>query len=368
MFGINIQTEFKEIFNQKTAELSGNRDELDVLLEGLPHIMDRVINESADLLYNSIMEGINEIDEHEEKLINYYQENVTKDWKEALKLLKAIIRISEEASEEILNELKRGEYEDQNNLIYFVLFKIHSRSISISKEINLLLSNGYADGALARWRSLHESAIVFILLTSNFNNKDFTYNIIERYIDYSAIEVAKEVKKLSLIQSSEMDNDYFKKIEKRKRELLSKYGKDFYYDNFWAAPLFGNKKGKIHFYELARKAGMGKLNQYYMKASQQVHLSPKGLVENLSIPADLDSSKYLLYGSSLYGLSVPLQLTADSLIQITTNFILLQESLDRVVFSKFLSRLAKECKIITSRINTELLSKVNKTNSTREEG
>lgn len=63
------------------------------------------------------------------------------------------------------------EYTEENDrnsrldLIMNVLFKLHSRSIQMSKEILTLLRNGYPDGALTRWRSLHESNVIFKLLT-----------------------------------------------------------------------------------------------------------------------------------------------------------------------------------------------------------
>ncbi|MGD6897094.1 DUF5677 domain-containing protein [Bacillus infantis] len=356
MFGLNLQKAYEEILYKKGEELikSGQDDKVKKLLEKIPSILNGSTDDTANSTYQSLLNTIHDMNSYEEDLNEYNQSSIKSYWYEALILLQAVIKISEESSIEMLEELNEKEIDDKDDLLYSVLFKIHSRSISMAKEILILLRNGFSDGSLARWRSLHESTVIFTLLTNNFQDKDFTYNLIERYIDFSEIEDAKEVKILNRLGFSNLNQDYIQKVDKRRRELIGKYGKEFYYDNFWAAPLFGNRKDRIHFHELENLAELQNLNQYYMRANQQLHLSPKGMVESLTMSSDIDQTSYFLYGSSSFGLSVPLQLTTISLMQITTQFLLLDGTVEKIIIAKILIKLSNKCKTVSNDIYEEL--------------
>jgi hypothetical protein len=41
-----------------------------------------------------------------------------------------------------------------HDLLLGALMRIHSRSVRVAREILILMRNGYAEGALARWRTL----------------------------------------------------------------------------------------------------------------------------------------------------------------------------------------------------------------------
>ncbi|MBE6947944.1 MAG: hypothetical protein E7454_06835 [Ruminococcaceae bacterium] len=53
-----------------------------------------------------------------------------------------------------------AEYAGEENYTYFALKNLHGRALQIYKEILCLNQNGFADGALARWRSLYELSVV----------------------------------------------------------------------------------------------------------------------------------------------------------------------------------------------------------------
>lgn len=60
-------------------------------------------------------------------------------------------------------ELRQGCYVHPN--IAFALKKLAQRAYEISGELTTLTRAGYADGALARWRSLHEICVVAMFLS-----------------------------------------------------------------------------------------------------------------------------------------------------------------------------------------------------------
>ena len=51
-----------------------------------------------------------------------------------------------------------------NDQVFFVLWRLHARSCQITMEILALLKSGFADGAHARWRTLHEIAVTALFI------------------------------------------------------------------------------------------------------------------------------------------------------------------------------------------------------------
>ena len=66
-----------------------------------------------------------------------------------------------------------------------ILFSLHGRACQVAEEVVCLLSNGFADGAMARWRTLHEIAAVGCLI------RDHGDELAERYEQHQVIEAWK---------------------------------------------------------------------------------------------------------------------------------------------------------------------------------
>src|SRR5437870_8332031 len=61
----------------------------------------------------------------------------------------------------------------------------HVRACQVTDEIITLLENGFADGAMARWRTLHEIAVVTSLISQH------GIELAERYVAYQAVEAKR---------------------------------------------------------------------------------------------------------------------------------------------------------------------------------
>jgi len=59
-----------------------------------------------------------------------------------------------------------------------ILIRLLTRGCQVTDEIICLLENGFADGAMARWRTLHEIA-----------------DIAKRYVDHQAVESKRKLDK-----------------------------------------------------------------------------------------------------------------------------------------------------------------------------
>src|SRR5260370_35431821 len=62
-----------------------------------------------------------------------------------------------------------------------LLIRLLVRGCQVTDEIICLLENGFADGAMARWRTLHEIAVVAAVISQHGED------IAERYVDHQAV-------------------------------------------------------------------------------------------------------------------------------------------------------------------------------------
>ncbi len=97
-----------------------------------------------------------------------FNDYVNKNWGKPLDLLEALISVSLEAGQDF-HEKFGPIAAQENNIVFDVLTRLHARGCQVSSEILILLRNGLADGAHARWRTLHEICVEaqFIALYGN---------------------------------------------------------------------------------------------------------------------------------------------------------------------------------------------------------
>ena len=272
-----------------------------------------------------------EMEDFEERLLN--------TWSTAFDCLEMIVSISEEVSIAFFEE---GNSEDEFLEKIDFLLKIHSNSILIAKEITVLLKSGFVDGAMARWRSLHEANVVFHILASTFQKDLKLFSEIKRrFLDYSIVD---EYKRFVPNKSIEEEIRIKKSMKKNFNMITEKYGANFSKQHGWAYPLFPKNKEKefISFRELEKLADYENIQPYYKEANHHVHISSLGINESLSFMPFYDNSTSYLYGPSNYGLSKPGQLTSNTLVQITTKLLLLKPNIDKFLFAKLLLNFAEK--------------------------
>jgi hypothetical protein len=73
-----------------------------------------------------------------------------------------------------------------------ILTRLLARGCQVSDEIISLLENGFADGAMARWRTLREIAVVATVI------RRYGTDIGARYVDHQAVESKRKMDKYSM--------------------------------------------------------------------------------------------------------------------------------------------------------------------------
>jgi hypothetical protein len=277
-----------------------------------------------------------------------FELSLFKKWEKPLNLFEYYLNLTMELGG-VFNREFRPIAAKRNDHIFEALARLHARSSQVSFEILNLLKSGFADGAHARWRTLHEIAVVAIFISEYGNN------LANRYLCYDGIDIYKAAdiyqKNCIKLGYEQLSNTEYEKIKKKHDKLIKKFGNKFGRDYGWAAEIFP-EKGRIHFSDIEEKVGMQHMRSYYKMACNNVHANPRGVFFRLGLSNTKED--ILLSGPSNTGLADPANGTALSICQITTTFLLHETNIDRIVESKALLSLNDEIQSLFTETQLEL--------------
>lgn len=231
-------------------------------------------------------------------------------WGDALSGIKYLNKISLE-----LGYLFDKEHKGKSiNLYkYYTIKKIHGRTIQIAEEIEVLLENGYPNGALSRWRSLYELQILLEYFA--LKQDDELYKMYYDHSIYSAYKFERSRRKEGYKNyTTKAFNELRDSVEKIKVEYdMSKFKEDLGWAYKYIPQNVPNRK-RLYFSDIERQVDPeNKLKLYYKRACAMTHLDSFGTFENMSV---LDNFAATPVGPSNCGLSEPGQLTAISICRI----------------------------------------------------
>lgn len=277
-------------------------------------------------------------------------------WKGALDLLECLIYLSFEVGEKLHSQSDVETDQSCSSKIH-ALTRIHVRALRISNEILTLLRSGYADGANARWRSLHELTVISLFLTQKEDE------ISERYLNHSVIRTLKDAcdyqKHCKKLGYPPLKKGELKKLNEQRDRLIQKYGKEFGCPDYGWLPVEIEKR-KRNFKGLEELVELDRLRPYYNLACDAVHGGSKGFYQ-LSLMDDFQD-KILLVGPSNYGLADVLQNSAVSLFHVTHSFLRTDLNFDNLVSMWVMYYFAMEIKskalIIQAKIEKEEKEKI----------
>ena len=246
-------------------------------------------------------------------------------WREPLDSFECLIRISLESVEGHVKKLAKTTNKT-NGYRRDALIRIHARALQISNEILTLLKSGYADGANARWRSLHELAVIAFFLKDNNNE------ISERYLDHDVISRFKEAKDYKRFYKKlgypPFGRKEFNKVKKEHDRLISKYGREFKYRTGydWVPR---NILPNPTFRALEEHVRLERLHPFYNLSCNAVHGGPRGFYR-LGLMDNRQHELHLV-GPSNYGLADPIQNAAISLMHATICLLSIESDFESIM-------------------------------------
>lgn len=282
----------------------------DFLDNKLGDVFEKVIDEASAGFVKSLRNRWPEQFEWEEAQVALFRYNLEARWGNGLNLLRMLLTISREWGEEEYKRVTRQKKTD-NPALREVFFRLHVRACQVADEIICLLENGFSDGAMARWRTLHEIGVVAQIICEHGEDLAVRYmahDIVEAKAaldEYERSMVPLGAKPSSKHEKESLNREY--------NRALTKYGRFFKSNYGWAADHLNNPKPT--FSDLERAVKNTQIRSYYKMASYNVHASPKGIFFRLGTFRDL-----IISGRSNAGLVDPAQRTAYTLSLITSLF------------------------------------------------
>lgn len=288
-----------ESYREKTSD----ETEAEVLEYGVDIFLDELARQHDTI-----------VQEEQENRIEM-QESIDSTWGHALNFLDLFIFANQKARRhfELIVDVKKGE-----DYCFDALIRLHVRALRVSREVAALLRAGFASGAMARWRTLHEIAAVSNIIAENGEEAG------ERFLKF------KTAKDLFQIQTNfhehfnalgfdEIDEKTINELKERTEELTEEFGESFDAYNGWAVEFVDFDGGKLTVNDLIEAGELEHYLPFYALACDAIHAGPKGTLFQIGLhEMDMSGEKeVLLAGRSDLGFTDPAQLTAIMLRETT---------------------------------------------------
>lgn len=323
----------------KALRDSGKITDPNELSKTLGQIVPETISECAEILLKELKSRSSKTLKERRLYYRQIEKRLRKIWKKPIDLLEMFVGISREAGIE-LNKEYRDEAYKINDYVFDVLRRLHAGACLTASEILVLLKSGFADGAHARWRTLHEIAVIA------FFTKKHGQNVAKRFLDYEIVESYRQAldyqKHCRELGQKPLRKEELQKLERQYNAVLNAYGKDFDAGFYGWIPTSILRKDNRNFKGIEKSIKLDLQRPYYNMACYNVHSGPKGTRFKLGLVKNDSEKELLLAGPSLFGLADPGQGAAISLYQVTVNFLSIKPVMKRLIIVKTMEKLLGE--------------------------
>ena len=254
-------------------------------------------------------------------------------WGEALDALYTLYIVAVEAAEDYFTRTREEAVAD-DDIVWEALLRIQARACHVASEIQALLRSGHAEGAQARWPTLHELSVVAAFLSEH----DAEVSL--RYLEHEAVtawwDAHQYQKHAARLQFEPYTDKEMAEMKAGHDRLIAKYGRNYGQEWGWAA---GVVKGPLGFATIENAAELSHWRPFYRDANAAVHAGSRRLSDRLGVD---DAAQTWLTGMSNAGLDGPGRSTAISLMQATVTTLLHRHSADNIVLAQVATALSHD--------------------------
>jgi hypothetical protein len=240
--------------------------------------------------------------------------------------------------------LRSGPYLHPNTA--FALNRLVGRAYEIVGEIITLARSGYADGALARWRSLHEVCVIALFLARHSDRCALMYLSHHQVEELKILEVDRASGRRKTIGS--VEDRYVAHLRRQKAVFASKFGAAFVNDYGWASVELG--RAKTNFRELELYVGLDLLRLGYQRANSTVHGGALATLTRISLGTGVDGTTV----PPAYGCEVAASYAAASLSMTVADLCTTTENADLLAMSIIVQEHAEKVREQIARIRTDI--------------
>lgn len=311
-------------------EFDGTEEEFNKKIDSiLPKIVNDLLKNAGEEIINICFEDIS----LKHKAYKKVHGRIRKRFKDSLELLDVFIELNSHIGQYFYLDYFEAFDTEEDNQKLETLIRIHVRGCQILEEINVLIKNGFADGAMARWRSLHELSATFLFLYNS------NYEVIQMYNDYEIIESWKKAKEFNEYTINlgwePIPEEEILELENLRKAVIEKYGKEFSSSYGWTMNVL--PKGRRNIREIEKHVGLTELRAIYTWASENVHSGISGNIKRLGLPVEHEDE--FLSGPSEVGLTDPVKFATYSLYEMTHTLLQMDPTILNSAYSIVLEQL-----------------------------
>lgn len=209
-----------------------------------------------------------------------FERRLWDQWKPAFDLYDWVLIQAQNAAVFMLRH-HRQEAIEQKDALFEALTRLQARAYRTACEVRALLLSGNPEGALGRWRVIHE-----ILIVMRFLQQHGTETA-QRFLDYDLVQTAenwdhyeKMPPEWQVLSLSPEDRD---QARDDRAKVVGKYGAAFQNENGWACAALGLTKdtSRVALARLEEVVSLTQFRFYYHIASNHIHVNMKGLTDDL---------------------------------------------------------------------------------------
>ncbi|MCH8147778.1 MAG: hypothetical protein IH987_07265 [Planctomycetes bacterium] len=304
--------------------------------EELPEIIPKALASAAEVIVRSLRADWPAQRKHDQMIMAGFSANLHDRWGDAFATLRMMYTISVEIGGGIAAARRRSRAR-RKPVLNDTMLHLHARACQVVFEIITLMENGLADGAMARWRTLHEITVVATILAEHGEE------LAIRYRSHAAIESKRAMDRFVLsyeqLGYAPPTKRDITETDRKYQACLDRFGDNFGSEYGWAAQHLGLKKPRLVDLEVA--AGKSAMQSYYRMASYNVHAGARGIDFRLGL-LDGSNTPTALAGASNAGFLDPARNTAYDLVLITTLLSSGTTRFDRMLEWQILTQLRDE--------------------------
>ena len=269
-----------QMVEEQVAKVPENKQKM-FLDEFVAQVPD-VFGEAAERIAAGLFESAPEMLAEYQVLDDTYAAEVAQRWGDALDVYRMLWVSCHETGGTIGDRhFNVDDYEPPPML--HAQIGLQARACRVALEVFVLLRAGLGAGALARARTLHESATISAILATHGTPDGDHPDLAERYLLHanvvSWLDAAEYQEVAPKLRFEPLDPDEMSEIRGPRDEAVQTYGKAFGKPNGWAACLTDNQKAP-RLKDLEPLAGADHMRAHYSWASHEVHADAKSWVIN----------------------------------------------------------------------------------------
>jgi hypothetical protein len=312
----------------------------DVLAEGMKKALERGLSwddavsittdawsstlaASGPLLADQLVRSAPKMLREHRRLRRGFQRRLRARWKDGLDLYYMVYVGSEEVGA-TFNNKHRPQAVIDNDVLFDVLTRLHARACRTAVEVYHLLTGGFAMGALARSRTLHEIAVTAMVLTEH-GRQPGHQELAEKFALHESVAAYRDALQFQAnadaLGYEPFSDGEIEDMKQTSDELATRYGTNYRETYGWAASLVPH--GKPKFKDLEALTNVAHLRPHYRWASHEVHSDSKGLSQNT---LRRSGAEWQSTGPTNSGLADPGHMALISLHQTTVALLLCLES------------------------------------------